>query len=264
MSIRQDLKRKLAERKVHTTNVNGEDENDDAILDPKRPRELFSDDVISPHDPISDDEDCLHLNDFDDNSNEDSDYVDEGSISGDDNIKSKDSRMLLRRRNIRVPGDSKCELILRDFGLYKHLRRNIGKTKPYSVKEANQIVKKVSCYIAYVCNMLYNERINPKNTVKVLQRTLKPSGHQLVYDYVEMLAKEGTMPLTLSHQIDYVKAAARWAQNCVKKCRRYQFTPFKEYAADLVKQVLTYISCIVSPVVDVDILFFLIIVPACR
>ena len=170
--------------------------------------------------------------------------------------------MLLRRKNIRVDGDVDCEMILRQIGLYKYLRRNIGKTKFSSVKEANQVVKKTSCYIAYICHILFDGVVNEEIVVKVLCLTLKPSGHQHVYDYVEMLAKENTMPLTLSHQIDYIKKSLRWAQNCIRKCRKYTFTSFKEYAADLVKQVLTYIFYIVLPVIN--IVLFLIIVSACR
>lgn len=291
MSIRQDLKRKLALRKQYDVpNHNYEDEyisshenndnqievdshenndtqfyshedndnqfdshenNDnqfDTALESKRPR------VESPHDRLFyEDEDSNSLNDDD---SKDSNYEDEGSTSGgeQERIQKKDSRRLLRRKNIRMAGDSQCEVILRSMGLYKHLRRSIGKSKQYSVKEANQIVKKVSCYIAFVTNTHYGGRINLKNTVKVLRRTLKPCGHQLVYDYVEMLAEQGTMPSTLSHQIDYIKAAERWAQNCIRKCRKHPFTPFKEYAADLVKQVLIYVSYTVSLVLDIFIL----------
>jgi hypothetical protein len=247
MFIRQDLKRKLALRKVHNDipdhnhedeYISSHDNQSDAALASKIPR------VISPHGRIvHEDEDTVS------DDSRDSDYEDEGSTSGGEQevrIPKKDSRRLQRRKNIRIAGDSKCELILRTMGLYKHLRRSIGKSKQYSVKEANQIVKKVSCFIAFVINAHYDERINLKNTVKVLRRTLKPRGHQLVYDYVEMLAEQGTMPSTLSHQIDYIKAAERWAQNCIRKCRKHPFTPFKEYAADLVKQVLTYVFYIAS------------------
>ena len=92
MRIREDLKRKLAERKVHITNVN-DSSPCDAIPGDKRPRVLSYDDGFNPHHPIPDDEDSNNFHDkaddedshnfhntADDDNSTDSSYVEEGSF----------------------------------------------------------------------------------------------------------------------------------------------------------------------------------------
>ena len=93
MRIREDLKRKLAERKVHITNVN-DSPPCDAIPGDKRPRVLSFDAGFNPHHPVPDDEDNSHNfhdtaddedshnfhNTADDDNSTDSSYVEEGSF----------------------------------------------------------------------------------------------------------------------------------------------------------------------------------------
>lgn len=127
-------------------------------------------------------------------------------------MNAKIRRVLLRQKNITVEGDGQVYKILKKQGFYKYLRKKVSGTEhTYSTKEAKQIVRNSSCFLAFT--LIQGNVINWETILQSFNNLTSGEGIKVLYRYTEWLSGQYYKPSTITHNIDYIKLAVEWVVN---------------------------------------------------
>jgi len=153
----------------------------------------------------------LHVEDAKDERSSDDDWE---PLLKDSNLIKKTRRLLSRQKNITIEGDIEVYNILITKGFYRYLRRKVsGLQNTYSVKEAKQIVRNGSCFLAFALQQGNVNVIDITWEIILQEFRVISTESNVLYRYTEYLSKQYYKPSTITHNIDYIMLAMEWVVN---------------------------------------------------
>ena len=175
--------------------------------------------------------------DDDDENDDDYDVDDDHDDHYDDD---KDGSIRSRAKTITFRNDVQIESILNLMGFYKFLRRKICKKEYYTRKHALQIVKKSSCFLAFIHNRS-GGILCVRLITRMIRSVVSPEGQKIVHIYCEQLGKT-CRPTTLTHNIDYIKSLVEWALCEIRALYNTSSNTFNLYCNSLRTKVCDILS----------------------